>query len=135
MKVRDRILLVALVGGAVAVGAGVVALASQLCPAPSLSDPCPDADRNRLLVVTLAALGLGLAVAPTAWVVEYLARRRIAYAGAWTRALRRGTWAGLALGVIAALRAAEALNAFSVAVVVIVLAAAEWVAVRRLDEP
>ena len=42
--------------GGIAALVGVV-VASQLCPAPTAGDPCPDADRNRLVVVGLGAIG------------------------------------------------------------------------------
>lgn len=133
MKRRDRFLIVVLTAVAVAAMAGVLVLASQLCPGPAPGDPCPDADRNRLLVVGLGGVALALLITPGAFVIDFAAQRRIAYLGAWRRAARRGALAGLVLGAFAGLRLVDALNAFSAAVVVGVAVAAEWLAIRRLD--
>ncbi|MDQ5840623.1 MAG: hypothetical protein M3537_05660, partial [Chloroflexota bacterium] len=94
---------------------------------------CPDADRNRVLVIGLAGLALGLLITPGAFVVDFAARRRIAYLGAWGRAARRGALAGLVLAAVAGLRLVDALNPFSAVVVGGVAMAAEWLAIRRLD--
>lgn len=133
MKRRDSFLIVVLPAGAVAAMVGVLVLATQLCPGPAPGDPCPDADRNRLLVIGLAGLALGLLITPGAFVIDFAVRRRIAYLGAWGRAARRGALAGLVLGAVAGLRLVDALNPFSAAVVAGVALAAEWLAIRRLD--
>lgn len=133
MKGRDRVLIVALAGAGVAAMIGVVLLAAQLCPGPAPGDPCPDADRNRVLVIGLAGAVVALVVAPAAFVVDFATQRRIAYLGAWARAARRGALVGLALAAVAGLRLVDALNPFSAVVVVGVAAAAEWLAIRRLD--
>ena len=133
MSRRDRIAVVALGLAAVVAVIGVAVLASQLCPAPTPTDPCPDADRNRLVVVGLAAIAVFCGMTPAAFMGDYLVHDRIVYRGAWTRAARRGLLAGLVLAAVAGLRLADALNLFSAAVVVGVAAAAEWVATRRLD--
>jgi len=130
---RDRVLIAALVAGSFAAMLGVVVLATQLCPGPTATDPCLDADRNRLTVVGLAGMAVVLLFTPAAFVVEFAAGRRIAYLGAWGRATRRGALAGLALATVAGLRLADALNPFSAAVVVGVALTAEWLAIRRLD--
>lgn len=133
MKRRDRFLIVVLPAAAVAAMVGVLVLATQLCPGPAPGDPCPDADRNRVLVIGLAGLALGLLITPGAFVVDFAARRRIAYLGAWGRAARRGALAGLVLAAVAGLRLVDALNPFSASVVGGVAMAAEWLAIRRLD--
>ncbi|HUG95118.1 MAG TPA: hypothetical protein VMK30_03145 [Pleomorphomonadaceae bacterium] len=133
MKRRDRFLIVVLPAVAVAAMVGVFVLASQLCPGPVSGDPCPDADRNRLLVVGLGGVALALLITPGAFVIDFAAHRRIAYLGAWGRAARRGALAGLVLAAVSGLRLADALNPFSAAVVVGVAVAAEWLAIRRLD--
>ncbi|MGH2462796.1 MAG: hypothetical protein ACRDFZ_04110 [Candidatus Limnocylindria bacterium] len=133
MTRRDRVLIAALVGGGVAAIVGLFVLATQLCPGPTATDPCADADRNRLMVVGLAGTAVVLLTTPAAFVIEFAARRRIAYLGAWGRAARRGAVAGLTLATAAALRLADALNPFSAAVVVGVALTAEWLALRRLD--
>lgn len=133
MSRRDRIAVAALAVAGVAAIIGVVILASQLCPAPTPTDPCPDADRNRLLVVGLAAAAVFCLMTSAAFVGDYLVHDRIAYLGAWARAVRRGLLAGLVLAAVAGLRLVDALNLFSAGVVVAVAAAAEWIASRRLD--
>lgn len=133
MSRQDRITVAALGLAAVAAVIGVAVLASQLCPAPTPTDPCPDADRNRLVVVGLATVAVFCGMTSAAFVGDYLVHDRIAYRGAWARAARRGLLTGLVLASVAGLRFADALNLFSAAVVVGVAAAAEWVATRRLD--
>ena len=133
MTRRDRVLIAALVVGSFSAMIGVVVLATQLCPDPTATDPCLDADRNRLIVVGLAGMAVVLLITPAAFVVEFAARRRIVYLGAWGRAARRGALAGLALATVAGLRLADALNPFSAAVVVGVALTAEWLAIRRFD--
>ncbi len=133
MSREDRIAVAALALAGVAAVIAVVILASQLCPAPTLTDPCPDADRNRLIVVGLAAAAVFCVMTSAAFVGDYLVHDRIAYRGAWARAARRGLLAGLVLAAVAGLRLVDALNLFSAGVVVAVAAAVEWVATRRLD--
>ena len=133
MNPRDRKLVAALVVAGAGALLGVFVAASQLCPAPTSLDPCLEADRNRLIVVGLAGAAVVLFVTPTAFVIDFLARRRIAYLGAWWRAGRRGALLGLVLATIAGLRLADALNPFSAVVVIGVAVVAEWLAIRRLD--
>jgi hypothetical protein len=133
VTVRDRVLVAALlVIGLVAI-LGVVALAANLCPAPTADDPCADADRNRAIVVGTAAFAVVALMTGIAFLADYLTHNRIVYRGAWPRAVRRGLLTGLALAAIAGLRLVDALNPFSAIVVVAVAVAAEWLAVRRLD--
>lgn len=133
MTVRDRGLLAVLLIGGGAAGVAVVILAANLCPGPTPTDPCPDAARNQALVVGTAAAALGLITTSLAFAAEYLVRNRIVYQGAWTRAVRRGALVGLAMAAVAGLRLVEALTVFSAAVVIAVVVAIEWLAVRRLD--
>ncbi|MEX1277860.1 MAG: hypothetical protein WEI16_02265, partial [Chloroflexota bacterium] len=70
MKRRDRFLIVVLPAGAVAAMIGVLVLATQLCPGPAPGDPCPDAAWNRVLVIGLAGLALGLLITPGAFVID-----------------------------------------------------------------
>jgi hypothetical protein len=132
---RDRVLVAVLVIGGVAAAVGVVALAANLCPGPTPSDPCPHAGRNQALVVGTAAAAVGLVMTGLAFVAEYLTRNRIVYQGAWARSARRGILVGLALAAVAGLRLVDALTVFSAAVVILVAVAIEWIAVRRLDGP
>jgi hypothetical protein len=130
---RDQVAIVLFALGAVVAGAAVVALASQLCPGPTANDPCPDAERNRLLVVGVVGTGVVLLLTPVLMVLDYAMHRRIAYHGAWWRALRRGLLIGLAVAAVAALRSFDALNVFSATVVIGIAVALEWIAIRRLD--
>jgi hypothetical protein len=132
---RDRVLVAVLLVGGVMAGVAVVALAANLCPGPTPNDPCPGASRNQAIVVGTAALALALMTTGLAFVGEYLLRNRIAYLGAWGRAARRGGLVGIALAAVAGLRLVDALTIFSAAVVIAVVVAIEWLAVRRLDGP
>ena len=135
MSRRDRVCVAALLLGGIAALLAVVAVASQLCPAPTPGDPCPSADRNRLIVVGLAATGVFALTTGGAFLVELVARRRIVYLGAWARAVRRGLLTALVLAALAGLRLVDALTGFSAIVVIVVALAVEWLAVRRLDGP
>jgi hypothetical protein len=132
---RDRVLVAVLVLAGVAAVVGVVALAANLCPGPTATDPCADAARNRGLVVGTAAVAVALVMTAIAFVADYATHDRIVYRGAWPRALRRGLLAGTTLAAVAGLRLVEALTIFSAAVVVAVVVAIEWFASRRLDGP
>jgi hypothetical protein len=135
VTVRDRVLVaVLLIAGVVALAA-VVGLAANLCPGPTATDPCPDAGRNRVIVVGTAAAGVALLMAALAFVADYATHGRIVYRGAWPRAVRRGLLTGAVLAAVAGLRLVEALNVFSAGVVVAVAVAIEWFASRRLDAP
>lgn len=73
----------------------------------------------------LMGLAAGLTVAPLAWLVTYARHRRIAYRGDWLRALRRGGWVGLVVGLFIALRIQDALSLPIVLFVVAIVAFAE----------
>jgi hypothetical protein len=132
---RDRILTAALLLGGTAALIGVVMAAGQLCPAPTAGDPCLEADRNRLIVLGLAAGGVFALMTGAAFAVDFLAHRRIVYLGSWARAVRRGGLTALTLAALAGLRLADALTGFSAIVVVALALAVEWLASRRLDGP
>ena len=135
MTTRDRVLVAVLLVGGILAAVAVVVLASQLCPGPTSNDPCPDADRNRILVVALAATAVSAVMAGLAFMADYATHQRIVYRGAWGRAARRGILAGLVLAAVAGLRLVDALTVFSALVVIVVAAVAEWLATRRLDAP
>lgn len=121
MTTRQRLTVGALVAGALLAGVLLVAFASVACPGPAIGQPCPDAGRNRVIVVVLAALCVGLLVTPFAFLAEFAARRRIVYRGAWLRAGRRGLLSAALVGGLAALRLAGAVTV-PVAIFGIVLA-------------
>ncbi len=111
----------------------LLAFAGHACPSKIPSQDCPDAAVNRALVVSLASLGIALAVTPFAFLGEFAMRRRIIYRGAWGRAARRGLLPGCALAALAGLRLGGALSVPAALFVVSLLAAVEWTAVRRFD--
>jgi hypothetical protein len=56
----------------------------------------------------VGALALGLAfaltTAPLFWLFSFARHRRIAYRGDWVRAIRRGAWVGLLVGLFVIMR-------------------------------
>ena len=122
------LILLALLGTVV-----LVAVAGRACPVETPAQPCPDAARNRALVVALTSVTAALAVTPFAFLGEVMARRRIVYRGAWWRAARRGTLTGLVIAAIAGLRLGGVLSV-PIAIFVITLAGViEWFFARRDD--
>ncbi len=124
-----------IVGGLILLGllsfALLVAFAARSCPVETLSQPCPQAARNVVVVVLLAAIGTAALVAPFAFLGEVLARRRIVYLGAWSRAGRRGVLAGLVVATLGGLRLAGVLSVEIAIFMLIVAVAAEWLFSRR----
>ena len=109
----------------------LLAFASVACPVDTAAQPCPDATRNLVVGIGLAATSVALLVTPFAFLGEVAARRRIVYRGAWTRAARRGTLVAGVVTVLAALRLADQLSV-PVAIFVIILGGVvEWFGARR----
>ena len=135
MTGRTRLGIAALFLLAVLVGAALVAFASNACSTDTAVSPCPAAGTNRALVVALAAVMTGLAVAPFALLAEFGVRRRMLYRGAWGRATRRGLLVALAIATLAALRLGGALSVPAGLFVISLAGAVEWLAVRRFDLP
>lgn len=132
---RHRTIVAGLVLLAVLAGLILVVFAANTCPTESASNPCSDAGLHRIVVIALAALTLTLLVTPFAFLAEYLARRRIAYRGAWARAARRGLLCGAIVAALAGLRIGSALTV-PVAIFLVLLAVlVEWFVARRLDTP
>ena len=113
----------------------LVAFAGHACPTDAPDRPCPGAGANRVVVVALAALSGGLLVVPFALLAEFGARRRILYRGAWGRAARRGTLIAAAIAALAGLRLGGALSVPAALFVGSLVAAVEWLAIRRFDAP
>lgn len=135
MTGRQRFTVLALVLVALLGFVVLVAFAGNACPGATATQPCPDAGRNRTVVVALAAISAAVLVTPFAFLAEFVLRRRIVYRGAWRRAARRGLLAGVVLGALAGLRIGGALSV-SVGIFVLLLAGlAEWFAIRRIDAP
>jgi hypothetical protein len=135
MSGRSRAVVAGLILLAVLGAVVLVAFAGNSCAGDLPGRPCPAAGVNRAVVIALAAISAGLAVAPFALLAEFAVRRRIIYRGAWGRAARRATLVAAVVAAIAGLRLGGALS-MPVALFVISLAAAiEWVALRRFDLP
>ena len=131
MSGRHRTIVGGLILLAVLAAVVLVVFAANACPVETVVQPCPSAERNLVLVFALAAMTVGLLVAPFAFLAEVMARRRIVYRGAWGRAGRRGTLAGFAVAAMAGLKLADALSV-PVAIFVLVLAAVtEWFFTRN----
>jgi hypothetical protein len=109
----------------------LVAFAGTTCPVETEAQLCPDAARNVVIGIGLAAAAVGLLVAPFAFLGEVLARRRIVYRGAWGRAGRRGALAGLGVATLAGLRLGGALSVPTALFVLILAAVIEWYFVRN----
>ncbi|MDQ6795645.1 MAG: hypothetical protein M3067_12670 [Chloroflexota bacterium] len=52
----------------------------------------------------LIGLAIGLMSVPLFWLTAFARRRRIAYRGDWTRAIRRGAWVTIVVAVLVVLR-------------------------------
>jgi hypothetical protein len=108
----------------------LVAFAGNACPVETDQQPCPDATRNVIIGIGLAALTVGLVVTPFAFLGEFVARSRIVYRGAWARAARRGLLAGVIVAALAGLRLGGALSVPTALFVLILAGVAEWFAAR-----
>lgn len=131
MSGRNRAIVAGLVLLAILAGLVLVVFAAANCPAETPAQPCPQAPRNVVIVVGLAATTAALLVTPFAFLAEVVARRRIVYRGAWARAARRGVLTGLVLAALAGLRLGDALNVPVAIFIVILAGVVEWFAVRR----
>ena len=135
MSRRTRLAVAALALLAVLVAAILFVFASVSCPTDTPDQPCPGAATNRVLVIGLAALAVGLLVVPFALLSEFVIRGRILYRGAWGRAIRRGLLAGGAVAVVGGLRMGGALTVPVAIFVLLLVGAIEWLAIRRFDPP
>lgn len=131
MSGQHRVTVGALLLSGILAAVLLVAFASANCPVETELQPCPQAPRNLVIVVGLAAVAAGLLVTPFAFLGEVLARRRIVYRGAWGRAARRGTLVGLVVAALAGLRLGGALNVPIALFAVILAAVVEWLLARR----
>lgn len=135
MSRGSRLAVAGLVVAALLCGVGLALFASGACPTDLPQQPCPEAGSNRVVVIGLAAATVALIAAPFAFLAEFALRRRIVYRGAWARAARRAILAGTAVAVLAGLRLGGALSVPGALFVLLLAAALEWFAVRRLDAP
>ncbi len=135
MTARQRLRIVGVALAGVLCGLLLLVFAANACPGPSVDEACPAAATNRAIVVALAALATGLLVAPFAFLAEFLARRRIVYRGAWSRAARRATLVAASVAAFAGLRLGNALTVPVGLFILTVAVLTEWFATRRLDAP
>ena len=133
MSRRTRLVVAALALLAVLTAAILFAFASVACPTDTPERTCPGAVTNRVLVIVLAALAVGLLVVPFALLSEFVLRGRILYRGAWGRAIRRGLLAAGAVAVLGGLRLGGALTVPVTLFVLVLAGAIEWLAIRRFD--
>jgi hypothetical protein len=131
MSGRHRTIVVGLILLSVLTALLLVVFASGACPVDTDLQPCPEAPRNVVLVIGLAATAVALLVTPFAFLGEVIARRRIVYRGAWSRAARRGVLVALVLATLAGLRLGDALSVPIAIFIVILAGVAEWFAARR----
>ncbi len=96
MEARDRRLSLALFGAAAIAWVVVGAIALLVDPFSSPTAGFAGA----------AAFGLaiGVNVMPLFWLAAFARHRRIAYRGAWVRALRRGAWVGVLVAIFVVMR-------------------------------
>jgi hypothetical protein len=130
MSGRHRTIVAALFLLGILALALLVAFAGSACPVETEQQPCPDATRNLVVGIGLAAAAVGLLVTPFAFLGEFVARRRIVYRGAWARAARRGLLVALVVAILAGLRLGGALNVPAGLFVLILAGVAEWFAAR-----
>ena len=128
---RHRLTVALLILAAVLAIVVLVTVAGRTCPVETVAQPCPDAARNRVIVVVLASVSTALLVTPFAFLGEIITRRRIVYRGAWLRATRRGVLVGLVVAILAGLRLGGALSVPVAIFAVILAAVVEWLAARR----
>jgi len=111
METRDRIVNVGLLIAALVAWILVGVLVTT-------RDPYADAMAGYLGAI-LIGLAVGITVTPLLWLFVFGRHRRIAYAGDWFRAARRGAWIGLLVAVIVILRL---VGAFQVPIVLFLAA-------------
>ena len=111
MQGRDRLFNLGLLAAAVGFWIAVGVLVS---PRDPVLDPAAG-----YLGAALMGTAVALTVAPLLWLVAFARHRRIAYRGDWFRAVRRGVWAGLVVGLFVVLRL---LGVFDLPIALFVLA-------------
>jgi len=117
MERRDRLANLGLLAAATAAW---VAVAVILFTEDPITDPVAG-----FRGAALMGFASGLTIAPLAWLVVYARHRRIAYRGDWARALRRGGWVGLVVGLLVAFRIQGVLSPPIALFVIVIVAFAE----------
>ena len=117
MEARDRLINVAVLGAALVawILVGIVV---------TTRDPTVDPSAGPL-GAALIGFAVGLTAAPLFWLLTFSRHRRIAYRGDWFRALRRGAWVGLVIGIFVALRLQDALQVPIAAFIITMVLVAE----------
>ncbi|MEI8333668.1 MAG: hypothetical protein WCH74_07430 [Chloroflexota bacterium] len=124
MERRDRIINLGLLAAAIAAWVAVGIIVTTQDP---ITDPVVG-----FVGAALIGLASGLTVAPLCWLVVYARHRRIAFRGDWVRALRRGAWTALVVGLLVAFRIQGVLSLpIAVFVLAIVLFAEVTLTVER----
>jgi hypothetical protein len=124
MERRDRIVNLGLLAAAIVawVTVGVV-LTTQ--------DPIDDPVAG-FVGAALIGVATGLTATPLCWLLVYARHRRIAFRGDWVRAIRRGAWTALVVGLLVAFRIQGVLSLpIALFVVAIVLFAEVTLTVER----
>ncbi len=115
MELRDRTANLALFGAAIIAWFAVAAVILTRDP---LADPSAG-----FLGAALIGLAAGLTAVPLFWLAGFARHGRIALRGDWTRAIRRGGWVALVVGILVVLRLQDAFQwpiaLFVVAMVVV----------------
>jgi uncharacterized protein YqgC (DUF456 family) len=96
MEIRDRRTNLAFIAAALAAWLAVAGIV--LTQDPVLE---PNAGYVGALMMGAAA---GLTTIPLFWLAAFARARRIDYRGSWSRAIRRGAWVGLVVGIFVVLR-------------------------------
>ncbi len=96
MSRRDRLVNLSLVGTAAACWLAVAWVLVSVDPRASPTAGYAGAG--------LMGAATALTAAPLLWLASFARRRRIAYRGDWTRAIRRGTWLGILVAVFVVMR-------------------------------
>jgi len=112
VQYRDRIAAIVLIVAASVCWLAVAALLTQVSPTGRVE--------VQLAGALLIGLASGMTAVPLAWLAVFSRHRRIAYKGDWTRAARRGAWAGVVVALLVALRTQHAFST-PVALFVIVM--------------
>ena len=112
MQHRDRVTAVALIAAAAVAWLTVAAVLTSVSPVGRASVQVGGS--------VLIGIACGLTAVPLAWLAVFRHHRRIAYQGDWTRAVRRGAWVALVVGLLVALRTQHAFSA-PVALFVVVM--------------
>jgi hypothetical protein len=124
MERRDRLVNLGLLAAAIAAWVAVGLVVTTQDP---IADPVAG-----FVGAALIGLASGLTAAPLFWLLVYARHRRIAFRGDWIRALRRGAWTALVIGLLVALRIEGVLSLpIAVFVVAIVLFAEITLTVER----